>query len=158
VTGGSGGPSELEGARACAETPLADQVRVAPVTVGELFDENETAPSKPAPAPAPTGQLRVTTPRVARGKVASGKVTISWKVLSTGPGIRKWTVSSLTVGQKHARWVARASGATKTKATLRLPHGHTYKLRFSITDKTGETSTLSLGKVKVPEARRPHHR
>jgi hypothetical protein len=158
VTGGSGTPSELEGARTCAETPLADQVRVAPGTVGELFDENETAPSKTAPATGSTEPLRITTPRVARGKIAAGKVTVSWKVLNAGPGIKKWTVSSLTVGEKHARWVARASGATKTKAMLRLPQGHTYKLRFAITDKTGETSTLSLGKVKVPEARRPHHR
>jgi hypothetical protein len=162
VTGGSGEPSAVEGVSSCDRTPPADQVRVAGQTVGEVEEEPEEA-AKPAPKPGggaqtpPAGPVRVSLPKVNRGQIANGAVVVSWKVLSAGAGIKKWTISSLAVGQKHARWVTRASGATKTKATIRLPQGHSFKLRFAITDKVGETSTVSLGEVKVPEAR-PGHR
>ena len=75
-----------------------------------------------------------------------------------GPGVGAWTVSSLAVGQKGAKWVTRASGGSKTAATIRLPKGHSYKLRFAITDASGQTSTIALGKVKVPKAGHPHRR
>jgi hypothetical protein len=111
------------------------------------------APSPPAP-PASTGTLKVSAPKLDRGKLSAGKVGVSWKVLEAGPGIKRWTISSQAVGQKHARWVTRASGAMKTTTTLSLPRGHTYKLRFAITDADGATSTLGLGQVKVPEPSR----
>jgi hypothetical protein len=115
-----------------------------------------TGSTSPAPAPAPpaVGTLKVSTPKLDRAKLAAGKVVLSWKVLEAGPGIKRWTISSQTVGGKHAAWVTRASGAAKTTATLALPRGHTYKLRFQVTDATGAASTLGLGKVKVPEASR----
>jgi hypothetical protein len=163
VTGGAGGPREVEGVSSCSQLPPADQVRVASQTVGEVEEEHEEAatPTKPAGGgtqnPA-TGSLRVSLPKLNRAQIAAGIVVVSWQVVNAGPGVRKWTISSLTVGQKQARWVARASGATKTKATIHLQKGHSYKLRFAITDKAGQTSTVSLGKVKVPEARHRHKR
>ncbi len=104
--------------------------------------------------PFPVGALKLTPPQLDRGKLAAGKVVVSWKVQEAGPGIKSWAISSLTVGQKHARWVTRASGASATKATLTLPRGHAYELRFAITDKSGKTTTRSLGKVNVPPASR----
>jgi hypothetical protein len=161
VTGGSGGPSSVEGVSSCAQTPPADLVRIAGQTAGEVEEEHEEA-AKPAPSPAgqasPTGSLRVSVPKLNRARLAKGAVGVSWTVQSLGPGIKKWTISSLALGQKGARWVTRASGANKTKATILLPKGHSYKLRFAITDVTGATSTVALGTVKVPEARRGHRR
>jgi hypothetical protein len=115
-----------------------------------------SAPPVAKPAPVEVGALRLTVPRLNRAHLVDGKVLVSWKVLDPGPGVRKWTISSLTVGAKGAAWIARASGASKTQATVVLPKGHAYRLRFAITDASGKTSTLALGKVKVPEApRRP---
>ncbi|HVW47259.1 MAG TPA: hypothetical protein VHA76_09415 [Solirubrobacterales bacterium] len=156
---GTGG-AELEGADECGELPAADRVRVAPPTVGEIVgpETEGAAPEATAPAPSPAaktavGSLRVRRPKLDRSQLAKGRVLVSWKVLDAGPGVRKWTISSLTVGVRHARWIARASGATKTRATVRLPRGATYRLRFAITDTLGATSTVSLGKVRVPKAR-----
>ncbi len=124
----------------------------APPAAGETA---KPAPAAPA-APIKVGTLKLSAPRLDRGKLATGKVGVTWKVLEAGPGIKRWTISSQTVGQKHARWVIRASGATKTTASLALPRGHAYELRFQVTDATGATSTLGLGQVKVPEP--PHSR
>jgi hypothetical protein len=160
VSGAGGAP--LEGASNCGELPAADQVRVAAATLGEIEGpEIEAGASKPAaaggaaPNPDP-GSLQLSRPLLDRKRLAQGRLGVSWKIESAGPGIGKWTISSLAIGEKHAAWVVRASGAGKTKATLTLPRGHAYKLRFAVTDRAGKTSTLSLGKVTVPEAPRRH--
>jgi uncharacterized membrane protein YgcG len=111
---------------------------------------NSPAPSGPGATPA--GSLKISVPTVNRKLLAKGQVGLSWKVTDAGPGVRSWTVSSLTVGQKGAHWVTRASGSSKTTATIKLPQGHAYKLRFAITDAGGQTSTVALGTVKVPKA------
>jgi hypothetical protein len=185
VTGGVA-TKALEGATSCGELPAADQVRVAPRLVGEVDPpasggggdgggggapgggtsggDNTGSGSGQGPgAPArggspPVGALKVNVPVLDRKLIAEGKVRLSWKVPDPGPGVRGWVVSSLTVGQHGARWVKRASGSSKTAATIRLPQGHAYKLRFAITDASGGTSTIALGKVKVPRAGRSHRR
>jgi hypothetical protein len=150
---------ECEGFATPASSSAAKACRAAPPTPG-----GGAASTLPAPTPAPkaapveVGTLKLTTPRLDRAHLAEGKVGVSWKVQDAGPGIKKWTISSLTVGQKHARWITRASGATKTQASLVLPRGHSYELRFAITDAGGRSSTLPLGRVKVPEERRRHGR
>jgi hypothetical protein len=127
-------------AAACHATP--------PASAGT---PKSAAPAPSPPPPAAVGTLKVSAPKLDRAKLAAGKVVVSWKVLEPGPGIERWTISSQTVGEKHARWVTRATGAAKTTANLTLPRGHAYKLRFQVTDATGATSTLGLGQVKVPE-------
>lgn len=154
-----GGGAALEGASDCDELPIADRVRVPLPTVGEVVGPETETPAAKSPSggssstPSPaTGSLRVCTPRLDRRHLAQGRLVVSWKVLKAGPGIKKWTIASRTVGAKKARWVTRAKGKEKTKATIRLPRGATYRLRFAITDALGQTSTVALGKVKVPKA------
>jgi hypothetical protein len=164
VTGGGG--ATLEGAATCNELPAADRVRVPPATTGELEAPAGGSPAPPAGPPAPdpgkggggSGALRVSVPRLDRGQLAKGRVGLSWKLEEAGPGLRRWTISSQTVGAKQARWVTRASGARATRATISLPHGSTYRLRFAITDLLGRTSTVALGKVRVPGAGHRHRR
>jgi hypothetical protein len=145
-------PTSSSTAKSCRATP--------PISGGGATSTPPTPTPPPVAklAPVEVGALKLTTPQVNRAHLAEGKIAVSWKVQDAGPGIKKWTISSLTVSQKHARWVTRASGATKTGATLTLPRGHTYKLQFAITDQSGKTSTVSLGKVKVPEAPRRYGR
>jgi hypothetical protein len=166
VTGGT--PTKaLEGALTCDQLPAADRVRVAPRITGEVEAPSSggktggggtgggSQPSNPSPpkgGPTPAGSLQISVPKLDRKLLAKGKVGLSWKVTDPGPGVRAWTVASLTLGKKHAKWVTRAKGSAKTAATIRLPKGHAYKLRFAITDRSGQTSTVALGTVKVPKA------
>lgn len=174
-----GGPGQaLEGASECGQLPLADQVRVPPPVAGETEAPGESSPagggsgggsgtsgtptgtgSKPAPAPSLTPQakpLRVSVPTLDRRKIRQGKVGVRWKVLDPGAGVARWTISSLTVGARKARWVKRARGTKGTAATLRLPLGHTYRLRFTIAEAGGGSSEVRIGTVGVPKAGAPH--
>jgi hypothetical protein len=112
----------------------------------------------PSPASAADATLQLSRPTLDRKLLAKGKVRISWQVTSAGPGIKGWTISSSTVGKKSAHWVTRARGSMATSATITLPKGQAYALRFAITDASGQTSTVALGKVTVPKAGHPHGR
>jgi hypothetical protein len=93
-------------------------------------------------------------PSLDRAKLRQGRLGVSWKVLDAGAGVARWTIASQALGGKGAPYVTRASGTTATSASLRLPPGHAYRLRFTITDALGRTSNLTLGKVVVPGGRR----
>ncbi len=100
--------------------------------------------------PAPDAQVHLQLPRVDRSRVARGLVKVSWRVLDAGVGVAKWAISSKTLGRKGARYVARALGTNGTSATLHLPAGATYRLRITIVDALGRSSTAPIGKVQVP--------
>lgn len=183
VTGGV--PTKaLEGAMSCNELPAADRVRVAPRIAGEVDGpapggggggtgggaggtggggnpgggSGQGSSTPPKGGSVAAGSLKVSVPKVDRKRLAQGKLGVSWQVTDPGPGVRGWTISSLTLGAKTARWITRASGSAKSAAAIRLPRGHAYKLRFAITDANGETATIALGKVAVPKAGDPRRR
>lgn len=158
-----GGGTPLEGAGECDELPAADQARVPNPTTGEIEGPRPKPPlQKPEgsqdkqdpPPPGIAEAIRVTVPRLDRKSIGRGRLGVSWRVLSPGPGIEGWTISSQTLGRRGARFVPKATGANATSATVRLPHGRSYRLQFTITDLLGRSSTLGLGKVTVPSARR----
>jgi hypothetical protein len=121
-------------------------------TNGASDPQASTSSASPAPSKsAPTvGRLRVSVPKLDRGKLKQGRVGVRWKVLDAGAGVRSWTIASQLVGAKKAPFVRRASGTTATSASLRLPPGATYLLRFTIVDALGHTSDVTIGKVTVP--------
>lgn len=96
------------------------------------------------------GQVRLQLPHLDRSRVARGLVRVSWHVLDVGAGIGRWTISSKTLGRKGSHYVSRVSGTSGTSALLRLPPGATYRLRITITDTLGRSSTAMIGKVQVP--------
>jgi hypothetical protein len=146
----------------CGPLPPDDLTRIPPPV------EEESEPEPPGsgvPAPGPgqagvpaksstaataAGQVRLRLSRLDRSRVADGVVKLSWRVLDPGPGIAKWTVSSLRLGRKGARYLTRASGGKGTAATLRLPPGATYRLRLAVTDVLERGTAASIGKVQVP--------
>jgi hypothetical protein len=171
VTGGEASALEkaLEGASTCNELPAADKVRAAPPLIGGIGEvggetgEDESGAgggstgstgSPPPPGPTSTGALLLGTPKLNRKLLPKGKVGVSWTVTSPGPGVAGWAISSLTVGQKGAKWVTRAHGTTSTAATIALPKGHAYELRLAVTDEAGATASTALGTVKVPRPTR----
>ncbi|HEY2477997.1 MAG TPA: hypothetical protein VGI17_04640 [Solirubrobacterales bacterium] len=154
----------------CGALPAEDRVRVPPGSSGgELPAEppasqspestgggsasdpsgghSSTQPTVPLPQP---GQLRVSVPRLDRAQLKEGRLGVTWKVLDAGAGVARWTISSQTLGRKKAPYVRRASGTADTSASLRLPRGHAYRLRFTITDALGRGSSVTIGKVVVP--------
>jgi hypothetical protein len=111
-------------------------------------------PVTPAATPAPVAAAaRISKPKLALGKLADGKLTVSWKVLDPGAGVKGWRVATKTLGKKGG-WVNRAHGVKGTEATVRLPRGRRYRVRFTLTDLAGHTTTYALGKVTVPRAGR----
>lgn len=115
---------------------------------GSASKDSGTGASSPATNP---GQIHLQLPRVDRSHVARGLVRVSWRVLDEGVGVAKWTISSKTLGRKGGRYVIRASGTSGTSASLRLPPGADYRLRITITDNLGRSSTAMIGKVQVPD-------
>ncbi len=116
-------------------------------------DCGEVAPQLPAGPPSPPAPARIGKPKLDRSMVAQGKVKLSWKVLDAGAGIKRWKILSKTLGTK-AGFVARASGRKQTSATVGLPRGASYRLRFTLTDVSGQTATFGLGKVTIPRGGR----
>jgi hypothetical protein len=140
------------GLEICVLAQLGDCGEPVPVTTTtpELEKKSTTTTAAPAPEAA---AARISKPKLALGKVAQGKLTISWKLLDAGAGVNSWRVATKTLGKKGG-WVNRARGTSGTQATLRLPRGHRYQVRFTLTDLAGHTTTYALGKVTVPGAGR----
>jgi hypothetical protein len=133
------------GLEICVRAKVGDCGEAVPATTGP-------APSTPSPAPAPPA-ARVSKPKLDLDGLAQGRLTVSWKVLDPGAGVQSWRVETKTLGLKGG-FVSRAHGTKGTKATLRLPPGHRYRVRFSLTDLSGHTTTYGLGEVSVPRAGR----
>jgi hypothetical protein len=159
----AGSPPEeppLEGASGCGELPRADRVRASDAglsddagTGGEgssTTSAGQGAAAGGARTPAP---IRVAAPRLDRREAARGRIRASWRVLSSGAGIARWRISSQALGRKGAPYVSRATGTGASSAAFRLPPG-LYRLRLTIVDMLGHSSTFPLGKVVVPDAGR----
>jgi hypothetical protein len=110
----------------------------------------ETTSPSPSTTSAPTA-TQISKPKLDRGGLSQGKLTLDWNVLDLGAGVKVWRIATKTIGKKGG-FVNRAHGTTATEATLHLPPGHGYRLRFILTDLSGHTTTYSLGKVTVPRA------
>lgn len=111
-----------------------------------------TGSSRPGqiPPPAEPKAVQLQQPSLDRSRLAQGLVTVRWRVLDPGVGIRRWTVASQALDRKGAPWVARAGGSARTAATLRLPPGSAYRLRLTVVDALGRSAATSLGRVRVP--------
>jgi uncharacterized protein DUF4430 len=94
--------------------------------------------------------VRLRLSRLDRGRLSRGLVGVSWQVLDVGPGIASWSISSQALGHPGARFVRRAGGGNRSTATVHLPPGATYRLRLTVVDALGRSSTVVIGRVEVP--------
>jgi hypothetical protein len=146
----------------CATLPPEDLVRT-PTGSGEEEEEGDgpggeppldaasrTGTNPPAGSSEPeAAPVRLRLSRLDRGRLANGLVGVSWKILDAGPGIASWSISSQVIGRPGARYVRRAHGSGRSAATIRLSPGN-YRLRLTVIDALGRSSTASLGRVEVP--------
>jgi hypothetical protein len=156
-------PGECPAAPGGGETPVGGSET--PVTVlpaGETQqpttsgDQGAATAATASAAPVqtePPAPVRIGPPRLDRSELASGRLQLSWAVLEAGVGVKSWQVSARPLGKKGG-WVNRARGTTQTGATVRLPRGHRYQLRLTVTDLSGHSTSYGLGKVAVPGAGR----
>jgi hypothetical protein len=136
------------GLEVCVRAQVGDCGEAVPGTTSTV-----AAAAGPVAAPAAPRATRISKPKLSRAGLAHGRLTVSWKVLDPGAGVKSWRVATKTLGAKGG-WVARAHGTGGTRATVRLPRGHRYAVRFTLADLAGHTTTYSLGKVQVPSAGR----
>lgn len=145
----------------CGPLPTDDLVRTPPAEVEEPGPGNPgvggaspgsatTGSAAGPPLATDPGPVHLQLSHLDRSRIDRGLVRVSWRVVDAGVGIAKWTISSKTFGRKGSRYVTRASGSSGTSATLRLPPGATYRLRITIVDTLGRSSTIAIGNVTVP--------
>jgi hypothetical protein len=143
--GGSPGSGSGTPGGGSSETPATD-ASAATAPSGPAATASVAPVQTVSPSPAP---VRIGKPRLGRSGLASGRLQLSWAVLDPGAGVKSWQISARSLGKKGG-WVSRARGTTQTGATVRLPRGHRYQLRLTVTDLSGHTTTYGLGKVAVP--------
>jgi hypothetical protein len=132
----------------CPAKPADMSLRVAPAPVfygpggSVLADSPALAKSKAA--------VRLSRPRAGTSGRRRGRVVVSWKVLDAGVGLLRWSIASDDLTTRSHRWVTRARGRTATSASLRLPAGRVYALRFTSVDRLQRDDATSIGRVLVP--------
>jgi hypothetical protein len=115
--------------------------------------KGQSGPPSTSPVTRPTvpDQVKVALRGLDKSQIAAGVVGVSWRVQDAGAGISKWLVSAKRLGRKGARFVTRATGRDKSSAQVRLPRGARYLLRLTVVDLLGQSSSVNLGTVRVPD-------
>jgi hypothetical protein len=154
----------------CATLPPEDLVRTPPSAPGGEGEEeggggeedgSEEVPPvdassrtaggvPPVSSETVAAAVRLQLLRLDRSRLSRGLVGVGWKVLDAGPGIASWSISSQVLSRPGARYVRRASGSGRSAAAVHLPPGATYRLRLTVVDALGRSSTIAIGKVEVP--------
>jgi hypothetical protein len=153
----------------CATLPAEDHVRTPSGLGGEEGggeeeggegDPGGTPPVDALPrtaAGSPTGSgdssaapVRLRLARLDRSRLSRGLVGVSWRVLDAGPGIASWSIYSRVLNRPGARYVRRADGSDRSAAAVRLPRGAAYRLRLTVVDALGRSSSVVVGRVEVP--------
>jgi hypothetical protein len=132
----------------CPAKPADMTVRQAPAPVfygpggAVLPDSQALATSK--------AHVQLSRPRAGTSGYRRGRVVVRWRVLQAGVGLLRWTIASDDLSTRSHRYVTRARGSSATSATLRLPAGHVYALRFTSIDRLQRNDRMSIGRVLVP--------
>ncbi|HEY6780484.1 MAG TPA: hypothetical protein VI111_05975, partial [Thermoleophilaceae bacterium] len=134
--------------------PLPADVRVRSIDAPDPDPDPTPVPRSGEGTPTPLAPnvdpVRLSAPVVGRDW-ARGRVTVRWKVLDAGVGVRSFALASKAVGAK--RWTLRASG-TEPSVALKLPAGVASRLRLTVVDALGRSSSRTLGSVLVPRDER----
>ena len=133
---------------ACGAQPADMQVRTPPPPVfygpgGRVIPDSPALSRTVAP-------LRVTRPVAGVSGYRRGRIAVRWRIADEGVGLLRWTIASDDLTTKPAQYVTRARGTTATSASLKLPAGRVYGLRFTATDRLQRDDSTDFGRVVVP--------
>jgi hypothetical protein len=138
-------PSDLE------EEPGPQEPKEEPTNPGGGGSGPTPTPGPGPPAPMAAAPVKLALRGLDKSQIGAGVVGVSWLVQDEGAGISKWTVSSKRLGRKGARFVTRATGKGKSSAQVHLPRGARYLLRLTVVDLLGQSSSVNLGTVRIPD-------
>jgi hypothetical protein len=138
---------------ACGEVAVGTGTGEVPGTGTSAGSTPSSSPAGPPAPPSHSIATQISRPKLDRSALANGRLTVSWRVLDPGAGVKGWRIATKTIGAKGG-FVTRAHGTAATEATLRLPSRRRYRVRFILTDLSGHTTVYRLGKVGVPRAGR----
>jgi hypothetical protein len=138
-------PSDLE------EEPDPQEPGEEPKTSDGGRGQSGSPSTSLGPGPTAANPVKVALRGFDKSQIEAGIVGVSWRVQDAGAGISKWLVSTKRLGRKGARFVTRASGRDKSSAQVRLPRGARYLLRLTVVDLLGQSSSVNLGTVRIPD-------
>ena len=133
---------------ACGPAPADAQVRVPPTPV---FYGPGGAVLRDSPSLAgTTAKVRIARPVAGTSGYRRGRIVVRWRVIDEGVGLLRWAIGADDLTSARKSYVTRARGTSATSASLRLPAGRAYALRFAATDRMQREDTIDLGRVIVP--------
>jgi hypothetical protein len=165
--GGPGGPIRSNRLDVCVEASAGDGCGAAPADT----QLREAAPLPPDPVGPPSpgggggsgagggagaapaqkvGAPVIELPRFTHAGAARGRVSVRWRILQPGAGIRSWSFASRAAGAGSGAYTVRARGTKGTTATLTLPAGRTWSIRATFVDALGRGVSEDVGAVLVP--------
>ncbi|MET0602841.1 MAG: hypothetical protein ABW167_12710 [Baekduia sp.] len=89
-------------------------------------------------------------PRFTAAGAKAGRITLSWKVLRPGVGVKSWSLAARPAGATSRAWAVRAHGTKGTSARLALAGGRSWTIRATFTDKLDRQVSEQVGDVLVP--------
>ncbi len=94
--------------------------------------------------------MRITRPVAGTSGYRRGRIVVRWRVTEEGVGLLRWAIGADDLTSARKSYVTRARGTSATSASLRLPAGRAYALRFTATDRMLRQDTTDVGRVLVP--------
>lgn len=92
-------------------------------------------------------------PRFTTAGAKAGRITLRWKVLQPGVGVKSWSLAARAAraaGARSGAWAVRAHGTKGTSARLALAGGRSWTIRATFVDKLGRSVSENVGDVLVP--------
>lgn len=123
---------------------------VGPPSKGPGGDANGGTSGGGRPIGPPQGAPVLELPRFTTAGFKTGRITLSWKILQPGVGVKSWSLASRPAGATAGAWMARARGTKGTSARLTLAGGRSWTIRATFTDKLNRQVSEQVGDVLVP--------
>jgi hypothetical protein len=123
---------------------------IGPQSAGPGGGANGGANGGGRPIGSAQGAPVIELPRFTTAGAKAGWITLGWKVLRPGVGVKSWSLASRAAGATSGAWRVRAHGTKGTSARLALTGGRSWTIRATFTDKLDRQVSEQIGDVLVP--------
>jgi hypothetical protein len=89
-------------------------------------------------------------PRFTTAGRKMGLVSVRWRVLQPGVGVRRWRFAARPASRRSGVFTTLSTGTKGTGAQLKLGAGQTWTVQVTFTDKLGRDVSQTVGDVLVP--------
>ncbi len=123
---------------------------IGPPSAGPGGGANGAGKGGAKPIGSAQGAPVIELPRFTTAGAKAGRITLSWKILRPGVGVKSWSLAARAAGAKAGAWTVRAHGTKGTSARLALTGGRSWTIRATFTDKLARQVSEQVGDVLVP--------